>query len=434
MKTLLSFLTILLFTIYFGCSSNLVSPSYSNANNSGQVALKISSDSIPSNVVKVTAILSQSGKDSLISSVEPLSSSSASLNFSNVSVGTWHLKVEAFDQDNLIVYSGETDLQVNAGIITQVNLTLIPTGQGKGSIYIFVNWGQSNSIWTDYQYNPIFSVKDIPYFTLSVDQGQVMYDNGIYKMWFMNLYYNGMGDVSYAESNDGISWHIASNGPVLTAGQPGNWDDNSVGMGYIIKENGVYKYYYSGNREPHTGMRQIGLAVSQDGINWEKYPDPVLQSDSSQWFLGVHAVIKINNVYYMYYESSSEFDYTFNINLATSKDGIHWIKYDRNPIIVPSQSWEQGSIGYATITDYNNGYMMTYSNRSQTAIGVAYSNDGITWTKDNQNPKFSTQDAAGSWCTKTCYPYSLKVGNEYRIYYSGYGSDNQFHIGMAYMK
>ena len=434
MKSLLSFLIIIFITIYFGCSLNLVSPNYSDTNNSGKVVLKISSDSIPNNVVKVTAILSQSGKDSLINSVEPLSSLSASLNFTNVPVGTWHLKVDAFDRDSLIIYTGETDILVNAGIITQVTLNLMPTGKGTGSIYIYVNWGQGSTRWVDYQNNPIFSVKDVPYFTLSVDQGQVMYDDGIYKMWFMNLYYNGMADVSYAESNDGISWHIASNGPVLTAGQPGNWDDNSVGMGYILKENGAYKYYYVGNREPHTGMRQIGMAVSQDGINWEKYPDPVLPSDSSQWFLGVHSVIKINNEYYMYYEASSEFDYTFNINLATSTDGIHWTKYTNNPILLPSQSWEQGSVSYATITNYNNGYMMTYSNRSQTAIGVAYSNDGITWNKDNQNPKFSTQDATGGWCTKTSYPYSLKVGNEYRIYYSGYGSDNQFHIGMAYMK
>ena len=37
---------------------------------------------------------------------------------------------------------------VHAGILTQVSLTLVPTGQGTGSIYIFVTWGTPlGAIW-----------------------------------------------------------------------------------------------------------------------------------------------------------------------------------------------------------------------------------------------------------------------------------------------
>jgi len=432
MKKVLSLILIISFPIYFGCSNNLVSPAYTNSNNFGQVTLKISSDSIPNNIVKVTAILSKSGEDTLTTSVEPISGSSANLNFTNVPVGSWHLKVNAENNNGLILYTGNTDIQVNDGEVTNVSLTLIQTDQGTGSIFIQVNWGNSNTNWIDYSNNPVLSVKDIPYFTLSVDQGQVFYDDGIYKMWFMNLYYNGRTNISYAESNDGLIWHLGSSEPVLTAGQPGDWDDNSVEMGYVFKENGSYKLYYVGTREPHTGMRQIGLAISQDGINWEKYPDPVLESDSSQWYLGIHAILKINNVYYMYYDASPENEYTFNINLATSSDGIHWTKYKGNPILTANQSWEQGSIEYPTITNYKNRYMMTYTNGLQKAVGAAYSDDGIIWNKESNNPVFTLTNIKNNWCTKISYPYLLRVGNEFRVYYSGYGTDNQFHLAVAF--
>lgn len=435
MKSLLCFIAILSIVIYFGCSNNLVSPPLTSSQNSGQVTLKISSDSIPGNVVKVTAILTKTGEDSLTKSVIPLSNTSASIDFSNVPAGTWHLKVDAMDSDSVIVYTGETDIQVNAGIITQISLTLIPTGNGYGNIDISINWGQSTAKLTDYQNNPILSVKDIPYYTLAVDQAQVMYDNGKYKMWFMNLYDSGHGDISYAESNDGISWQVVSNGPVLTAGQPGSWDDYAVGMGYVLKDNGTYKLYYAGMQDPHTGMRQIGLATSTDGMHWQKYLNPVLPSDYNQYYLGVHSVLIINNVYYMYYEASSEFAYTFDINLATSTDGIHWTKYVNNPVVVPNDNWEEGSISYATIVKDGNQYKMTYGNNVQNAVGMAYSTDGIHWTKDASNPVFTLSDVSNGWCTKISYPFSVMAGNDYRIYYSGLGLyDDQYHLGVAFWK
>jgi predicted GH43/DUF377 family glycosyl hydrolase len=308
----------------------------------------------------------------------------------------------------------------------------VPTGQGTGSILILVNWGQSNTTLIDYQNNPILSVKDIPYFTLAVDQAQVMYDNGKYKLWFMNVYNSGRGDIGYAESSDGITWNKVSNFPVLTAGQSGSWDDYTVGMGYVLNDKGIYKLYYAGMQDPHTGMRQIGLATSTDGINWQKFNQPVLKSDSSQYFLGVHSVIIINGKYYMYYDASPQNEYLFNINLATSSDGVNWTKYDGNPLLVPSQAWENGSISYSTITSYNNGYKMTYGNSLQNGIGFAYSNDGIHWTKETSNPIFTLSNVSNDWCSKISYPFSFNAGNEYRLYYSGLGTDNQFHLAVAF--
>ncbi len=114
-------------------------------------------------------------------------------------------KVNALNGDSLIIYKGETDVQVNAGVFTQVILTFMATGQVTGSIYIQVNWKKNITHWIDYSGNSLLSVKDMPYSKLLISQGQVMYDSSKYKMWFTNTYNSGKFNINYAVSNDRIT-------------------------------------------------------------------------------------------------------------------------------------------------------------------------------------------------------------------------------------
>ena len=51
----------------------------------------------------------------------------------------------------VVLYTGETNIQIFAGFTTQVNLVLEPTGAGVGNIYIWVTWGiPPAGNWTDY--------------------------------------------------------------------------------------------------------------------------------------------------------------------------------------------------------------------------------------------------------------------------------------------
>jgi hypothetical protein len=49
--------------------------------------------------------------------------------------------VNAKDSAEVVLFTGETDIQIFAGFTTQVNLVLEPTGAGFGNIYIWVTWG-----------------------------------------------------------------------------------------------------------------------------------------------------------------------------------------------------------------------------------------------------------------------------------------------------
>ena len=420
MKKLLSLCVILSLTIYFGCSNNLVSPPISNASNSGQVTLKISGNNAPSNVKQLTAILTRSGADTLVSNSNPLTDTTGEINFTNVPAGVWHLTVLAADSMGTIIYRGENDINVESGVSINVSLTLIPvTNGGTGSISITVNWGAAQPLFVDYSFNPVFTIYQNPSIPNSVSEAKILYDNGIYKMWYLSGYNSAHGNIWYAESSDGINWINKSNGPVLDTDSLGSWDGLTVGGGTIIKDGNIYKMYFNGVNSPY-GRSQIGYATSYDGVHWQKYPYPVLQADSSQkYHLGTESVIKVNGVYYMYYQSSPVNNYNlYVINLAVSNDGINWTNYENNPIMTPTLSWEGVGITYASVIYDSNEFIMVYQSMNRDAFGIAYSTDGKHWVKKYQKPVFTKQDAVQNYL-EINYPFFIKVGNEYRIYYTG---------------
>ena len=70
---------------------------------------------------------------------------------------------------------------------------------------------------------------------------------------------------------------------------------------------------------------------------------------------------------------------------------------------------------------------MIYENSARDKEGIAYSNDGIHWSK-NLDPVFSLKQT--NWA-QIDYPFLIKVGNEYRIYYSCSAGTNQLNISFA---
>jgi predicted GH43/DUF377 family glycosyl hydrolase len=433
MKIEKNFIKVVLITflIINGCSKeNLVGINNSTLSK-GSISLNLFKSDIPKGVQQINAELSRSNYDTLRTYIFVNNDSINVLSFESVPIGDWHLRVEARNSEGKTIYLGETNVTIIEDETIDVYLTLSSVGSGTGNINIYINW---NNTWTDFQSNPFFTINDSPFPVLGVSQAQVIFDNGKYKMWYMNLYPAGAGDISYTESTDGINWINISKAPVLTVGEYGSWDDQAVGMGAIIKEDSLFKLYYIGMRGPYE-KKEIGLAVSRDGIIWEKYPNPVLEATDNEYQLGTHAVIKINGKYYMYYESHPYNDYNkAAINLALSDDGIHWTRFNNNPILKPTEVWEGLGIGYASIVQGNDGLLMLFMNIYHSGFGLARSIDGINWTKDQNNPIFTVNKVSNNWCYKISYPYLVKVGNGYRIYYTGTNMSNTWALGFTAMK
>jgi len=170
---------------------------------------------------------------------------------------------------------------------------------------------------------------------------------------------------------------------ILDLGAAGSWDDERVGDPDVIKVGNKWYMYYHGY--DGSNMR-IGLATSTDLVSWSKYAgNPVLDLGAAgEWDeLHVHKPDVVYNPddgkYYMFYTGVNS-EWYYAIGLATSNDGITWTKYINNPIITDPEGTSHG-IEAATVFNYpkdGKWYMFAYNGNAKNLIFE--SEDLINWT------------------------------------------------------
>jgi len=231
--------------------------------------------------------------------------------------------------------------------------------------------------WEKYQGNPVLELGEPGSWDgIDLQMGCVLIDGETYKM-----YYDGHGSegwvIGLATSPDGIHWTKDSlNNPVLPTGPSGNWDDLAVWSPHVIKDNSIYKMWFTADESPAGTARRIGYAVSNNGINWTKYPDPVIEEEGPSGFIYYTespSVIFDGENYHMWY--SRENDNLINqIDYAVSSDGIDWIKDSlNNPVLKPGTgtSWHT-AIFHPNVIESNNLYRMWFvGSAASWAVGYA---------------------------------------------------------------
>ncbi len=219
-----------------------------------------------------------------------------------------------------------------------------------------------------------------------------------YRMWYWPGLSYSINDIRTATSSDGLAW---SNDQALT--QVGTsvitnvmaWNRGSYGPADVIynpagsatitnptDEASVWAnkfvMYYDGTTG---GTEALGLAVSNDGINWRGYNDgvaPILDGtgaggDWDESYVSRGTIVKEGADDYHMWFSGGAGTMNHGIGYASSTDGINWTKDASNPIfhktdgvawrdnrtytpmVIGDEMWFTGkstagvySIGYAT--------------------------------------------------------------------------------------
>ncbi|WP_455391553.1 hypothetical protein, partial [[Eubacterium] cellulosolvens] len=237
----------------------------------------------------------------------------------------------------------------------------------------------SDSItWTKYPGNPVLSPTASAWDSFAVSNPNVIYDGELYKMWFTGQDSASDRRIGYATSTDGFNWIKHSNNPVLDLGSTGKWDSHYAQNPFVIFENELYKMWYIGLGTPT--YYQLGYATSTDGINWTKHPNNPIMQSSIGYYDGIlnMFVIPTEYNYLGWYELG---DGTGNnireIYHATSNDGIRWVNYTYNPVLKKgaSGSWDDVFVGHANIHYIKKQYYMYYYGNSGSSmqIGLAKS-------------------------------------------------------------
>ncbi len=141
-------------------------------------------------------------------------------------------------------------------------------------------WCQSFKATRYVQGAPLMTVYGEPFRGGDPD---VLYDEEKFKMWY-TIYRQDILGIGYAESADGLMWETDVPGtlPHVLQPTPGGWDQDGMETVSILKKGGRYWMWYLGYPcDRPAGERGrfkcIGVATSDDGIHWIKHPEPVLK-------------------------------------------------------------------------------------------------------------------------------------------------------------
>jgi len=90
--------------------------------------------------------------------------------------------------------------------------------------------------------------------------------------------------------------------PILEPGEPDGWDGLGVYTPHILKDEGVYRMYFSARDSRDQWF--IGMATSRDLFHWTKHPQPVLTS-GDDWDKQIDFAwpLKVNSTYYLFFEA-----------------------------------------------------------------------------------------------------------------------------------
>jgi predicted GH43/DUF377 family glycosyl hydrolase len=146
------------------------------------------------------------------------------------------------------------------------------------------------------------------------------------------------------------------------------------------------------------GTSRLGYAESDDGIHFNRHPDPVLSPETDQEKDGGvedPRVVKFGDTYYLTYTAYNKKD--AQLSLATSRDLVHW---DRRGVILPAYkgNWNVGWTKSGAIVPEKIGgrywmYFLGTSSDRTDQTGLAYSTDLIHWTEATITPVLARRPA-----------------------------------------
>ena len=231
-----------------------------------------------------------------------------------------------------------------------------------------------------------------------------------------------------------MKFHKFSGNPVLSLGEENAWDSHNIFAPMVVKNSGRYWMYYSaGPNGPKNGKEytdyQIGLAISEDGFHFQKHPgNPLLPLGLRDNFHAKPAVLrdaegrlcKEDGLFKMWFNGNRAND----VEYATSEDGIHWQKYEENPVFRSAYA--------PTVIKDGNLYRMWYTMGSYGAfrIGYAESTDGMHWAEPIENP---IMEPRLTWeMENVFYPFVIKTAGGYYLFYTVMGGQpHQCNLGYA---
>jgi len=224
--------------------------------------------------------------------------------------------------------------------------------------------------------------------------------------------------------------------PILKLGELGTFDEFGTYPVSVIWNDDKICVYYTGHTrcESVPFNTAIGLAISSNnGETFDKIGSgPVLSYTLNEPFtLSGPKIRKFNNVWYLWYIAGMKWIVTddkpeliYRIRMASSHNGIDWIKLDKN--IIEDKLGQNEVQASPDVFFYEGLYHMFFcymqtpdfrKNKDKTyRIGYAFSADLVNWTRDDSKAGIDISEEG--WDSEmVAYPHVFELdGNIYMLY------------------
>ncbi len=173
---------------------------------------------------------------------------------------------------------------------------------------------------------------------------------------------------------------------VFTAGGEGKWDAKVRERGWILRDGGVYKLWYTGYDGTAEGTRLLGYATSPDGIKWTRHPRNPLVRD--EWVEDM-MVVKEGDKFHLFAEGRGD-----RAHLFVSDDGVAWKRIGRLDVrLADGRPIPDGPYGTPTVLKENGLWHLFYE-RGDRGVWLATSRDLKVWKHVRDEPVLSPGPAA----------------------------------------
>lgn len=245
--------------------------------------------------------------------------------------------------------------------------------------------------------------------------------HGNFLMCFSNRRKNSL---TVIESKDGINWHKERN---ILFGVEGSAWERKVNRGCLIYINKQWYLWYTGQSQLTSC---IGLAISDDGNVFQRLSDnPVIIPNLPFEGCAVMNPCVLwdanRKLFRMWYAAGENYEPNV-ICYAESTDGLCWEKYN-SPVIQSdiSKKYQKNRVGACDVIQLKDGRFcmayIAYQNIDVSRICLAYSINGIdNWYYDKANPIISPE--RGAWDSHAVYKPALcqsTFSDEIYIWYNG---------------
>lgn len=249
-----------------------------------------------------------------------------------------------------------------------------------------------------------------------------------YRMWYTRKITDGdYENIGYATSADGLSWTLVDPAVMNPSTDPNRFDSDKLGQGCVLWDAGIFKMWYWGDG-PNIG--NIGYATSSDGITWTRVDGAGMDQSvydrdmdgADALALTTPCVVRIDDSYHMWYSRVvNEGGMLYRIAYATSPDGLAWTNVpgpEAGGAVLDAGeagSFDEGMVFYPLVVVNGDEFQMWYGGWDSAYVvrsGYATSSDGITWTRVTGNgTNGACLDEGGSGTV-------VRSGDYYRYWFS----------------